>query len=128
MYIRFVINEKDEDSQERLGIILAIQDLSDDGKLSSYEKKHMKEVIRWFNKNLKTPSRFSKAKKNNPVGKALSWFKDSATENISKMREIAAVLNSHDIHTDMIKTNRPGYIVYEDEFQIVAEPFNETET
>ena len=128
MYIRFVINDKDEDSQKRLGIFHALRYLRDDGKLSSYEEEHMNEIVQWFADNLEKPTRFSKAKTKNPANKAISWFKDSAAEYISKMREIASVLRAYGIQVDMIKTERPGYIVYEDEYQVTAEPFNETET
>ena len=128
MYIRFVVNVKDEDSQKRLGLFQAIRYLRDEDRLSSYEEEHMKEVTKWFNDNLKTPKRFSKAKRKNPTPKAISWFKDSAAEHISKMREIASVLIAHGIQVDMVKTERPGYIVYQDEFQVTAEPFSETDT
>jgi hypothetical protein len=30
------------------------------------------------------------------------------------------ILNSHGVVTEMIRSGRPGYIVYEDEFQIAA--------
>jgi len=128
MYIRFVVNEIDEDSQKRLGIFHAIRYLRDDGKLSSYEEAHMNEVMDWFADNLEKPNRFSRAKRKKPVGKAISWFEDNAIEHISKMREIMLVLKSHGIQVDMIKTERPGYIVYEDEFQVTAESFGETKT
>jgi len=39
------------------------------------------------------------------------------------MQEMVAVLKRHDVPVQMIKTAKPGYIVYEDEFQIVAVPF-----
>jgi len=39
------------------------------------------------------------------------------------MREIIRLLESHGISVRMIKTDRPGYVVYEDDHQIVAEPF-----
>ncbi len=42
------------------------------------------------------------------------------------MRVMAHILEAHGVHTEMIKTPRPGYIVYEDEFQVTAEPFGET--
>lgn len=42
------------------------------------------------------------------------------------MREIAAILEAHGVITEMIRTERPGYIVYQDEYQIVAEPFMDT--
>jgi hypothetical protein len=40
-----------------------------------------------------------------------------------EIRELAAILESHDIATTMLTTERPGYVVYEDEFQVPAEPF-----
>jgi hypothetical protein len=39
------------------------------------------------------------------------------------MREMVALLKHHDVPVQMIKAARPGYIVYEDNFQIVAVPF-----
>ena len=38
------------------------------------------------------------------------------------MREIASILERHGIIVNTIYTDRPGYIVYEDEYQITAEP------
>jgi hypothetical protein len=38
-------------------------------------------------------------------------------------RELARILEAHDIAVEMITRSRPGYVVYEDEFQAVAEPF-----
>jgi len=34
-----------------------------------------------------------------------------------------AILENHGVHVRTIKTVRPGYVVYEDEFQVVAAPF-----
>lgn len=44
------------------------------------------------------------------------------------MRELAAVLHSYGIPVETITTTRPGYITYEDDYQIVAEPFSDTLT
>ena len=33
------------------------------------------------------------------------------------------VLEMNDIYVRMLKKHRPGYIVYEDDYQVVAEPF-----
>jgi hypothetical protein len=46
-----------------------------------------------------------------------------ATQHIAQPRELAALLEANDICTEMLATDRPGYIVYEDEFQVLAEPF-----
>lgn len=42
------------------------------------------------------------------------------------MRELAAILDENDILVDVIETERPGYLTYEDEVQVVAEPFSDT--
>lgn len=51
---------------------------------------------------------------------ALSWFKPTAREHISNMRALAAILDAHGITVDVLREQRPGYIVYEDEHQVVA--------
>jgi hypothetical protein len=40
-------------------------------------------------------------------------------------RELVAILEAHDIRTEMITSDRPGYVVYEDQYQVVAEPFRD---
>jgi len=42
------------------------------------------------------------------------------------MHNLKAILEGHDIHVEIISTHNPGYIVYEDEHQVTAEPFQET--
>jgi hypothetical protein len=41
------------------------------------------------------------------------------------MRELAALLETSGVHTRMITTRRPGYIVYEDSHQVAAVPFRD---
>jgi hypothetical protein len=33
------------------------------------------------------------------------------------------ILERNDIHVKKIRTDKPGYVIYEDEWQLVAEPF-----
>lgn len=51
-----------------------------------------------------------------------------AAEHIAKMYALIQVLEAHGVSVDILRTERPGYIVYEDEFQVAAEPFKETAT
>jgi len=46
-------------------------------------------------------------------------------EHLARMRELIAVLENHEVPVRIIKTTRPGYVVYEDEFQVVSEPFRD---
>jgi hypothetical protein len=57
--------------------------------------------------------------------RTLSWFKDTAFDHIAKIRELVAILENHGAYVRMLKAKRVGYVVYEDEFQIVAEPFSD---
>jgi hypothetical protein len=125
MFLRFVTSEVHEESHEALGVVQAAFRLRNNGALSEQEEAAFEEIREWFSRNLKRPARFTSAKP--PFYRkrqdGISWFKDSAQEHISKIREMAALLERHDVAVRMIKSTRPGYIVYEDDFQIVAAPF-----
>jgi hypothetical protein len=126
MYLRFVVSKKDEDSAKELGVFHALGYLRDEGKLFHYEEDHHDEIRQWFNENLEKPTRFTASKPPyyNKQRKAISWFKDSAHEHLSRMREMVAILENHGISVHVLKTDKVGYVVYEDEYQIVAEPFS----
>ena len=128
MYIRFVVAQLHDNSGKRKGLFHALGGLRDAGKLYPYEQDQEKALKKWFGTHLKKPALFSRSTKTHAHKKALSWFKDSATEHISKMREMVAILEAHGVHVEVIQTERPGYIVYEDEFQVAAEAFKETGT
>jgi hypothetical protein len=38
---------------------------------------------------------------------------------------MVAILENHGIRVKMLQTEKPGYVVYKDEFQVVAEPFRD---
>jgi hypothetical protein len=129
MYIRFVVAEINEDSGQELGVIHAASNLQAAGMLYSYEEEHYKSVRQWFNEHLARPTRFAAAKKpfNNKQNKAISWFKDSARHHLAKARELSAILQNHGIMVTMRTASHVGYVVYEDAYQIVAEPFVDDE-
>lgn len=126
MFIRFVISKNDEDSGRRQGIFQTLVDARDDDLLLEHEVDRVKEIHNWFNEHLKKPASFNKSARHNTLNKAISWYKDTANEHISYMRELAYILENHGIFVETIYTDRPGYIVYEDEHQITAEPFDDT--
>lgn len=126
MYIRFVVHLKDEDSGKRQGVFQTLVEVREAGLLYDYEVERVKEIHTWFNNNLDKPLAFTRSSKPHASNKAISWYKDSANEHIAHMRELGAILEGHGIEVLMLQTERPGYIVYEDEHQITAEPFAET--
>jgi|SRR5579863_110052 len=54
---------------------------------------------------------------------SLSWFKDSAKEHIKKIQDLIEIAEHYDIVIERIASKNPGYIVFEDEYQVSAVPF-----
>ena len=128
-FIRFVVPDRDDDSGYRQGFIQAAGALDDSGTLSATESARFREILRWFRENLPVPTRFTRTRNASHKRKrALSWFKGTATLQLAYAREVVQMLAGHDVVVEMITTDRPGYIVYEDQYQIVAEPFADTRT
>jgi hypothetical protein len=50
----------------------------------------------------------------------------SAHEHLNHLRKLAALIESAGIGVDELRTDRPGYVVYADEHQVVALPFADT--
>ena len=128
MYIRFVIHQKDEDSGRRMGLFQVSAELRDAGQVTEYEEEQLLRIRDWFDNNLDRPLAFSKSSKVHAKNVAISWFKDTATEHISRMYELKTIIENYGIIVDVIRTQRPGYIVYEDAYQVTAEPYAETAT
>jgi hypothetical protein len=127
-YLRFVVADIHENSGKELGVFHAVLGLREQGKLYEHEEELHDLTRQWFNENLEKPTRFTASKPPHyrKPNKAISWFKDSATEHISHIRDLVGILENHGIVVHMLTTDRVGYVVYEDEFQIVAEPFGDS--
>jgi len=127
-FIRFVIAAPDPTSQVRQGVFQAAAALRDEGALSDSEDRLLQEVFSWFTKNLPKPEKFSRKRHSyHRDERAIAWFKDTATEHLKKIREVVGILEEHGCSVSMLTSSRPGYVVYEDEYQVVSEPFAETE-
>ncbi len=127
MYLRFVVAEIHKTSSRELGGFHAVGSLRDSGKLQCYEEEHHDQIRQWFDENLEKPTRFTASKPPfyRKRDKAISWFKDTAHNHLARRRDLVAILEHHGVHVQMLTTDRVGYVVYEDEYQIVAEPFRE---
>ncbi len=116
-YIRFVVGTNREEPKHQAGVVASARILKEGGQLPDYEVEHVEEIFSWLNTHLPCPP-FS-GKKWSPD--AISWFKSSAQDMISKFRELIAILEEHDHPVEMLRTDHPGMILYEDDFQVVAQ-------
>jgi hypothetical protein len=128
MFVRFVIKRLDSDSGRRQGLFQAAKDLTESGDLMAPDRQRLDAIRDWFNHYLDKPTRLSLSPRPNRKAQAISWFKDTATSHIGKMREFKSILERYGIEVEIVTTARPGYIVYEDKFQVAAYPFADTPT
>jgi hypothetical protein len=123
MFVRFVVDELDPSSGEPLGVFQVMYRLADRGELSLDDQARWDGIRKWFNSHLKRPESLSRSGRAHAREVAISWFRDSATRHIGRAREVVDMLAELGVQVEMLRTSRPGYIVYEDRFQVVAEPF-----
>lgn len=128
IHIRFVVSQLDPNSGRRQGLFQAAASLEDRGALAAHELDDYRGVVDWFRDNLEKPDRFAISSRPHAKGQALSWFKADSLIHIAKMRDLQRILEAHDVSVDVLRTERPGYVIYEDEHQVAAYPFADTPT
>ncbi len=127
MYLRFVCSRIDEDSHCRLGVFQAAYELlASNALIESADRDAMRSVLDWYKAHLDAPDRFSRSRKINAAPNAISWYRQTAHDHIQRMHQLCVVLNRYGIATEILRTDRPGVIVYEDDHQIAAVPFRDT--
>ena len=124
MYLRFTTQFINPYNELETGIFMALKYLRDDYPLTNDEDvKKLKTLSLWFNQNLEKPTRFSKGTNKYNANISLSWFKASAGEHIKRMHEFIEIAEKYDFVIERITNKNPGYIVFEDEYQVSAVPF-----
>ena len=118
-YIRFVVGRKDEDSHVERGIFQAAALALEWQTVTGSDAEELNRLQSWFGQNLEKPTSFGR----NKLRLGICWFKTGATEHISRIWEMVQILERNGIYVKKIRTGRPGYVIYEDEWQLVAEPF-----
>jgi hypothetical protein len=128
-YLRFVRPNTIENLGAREGFFCAAYDLRSIINLEVYTSERLEDLLRWFRSNLSIPEKFNHSKSKGSSEKnasGLSWFKEDASEAIGRSYELINLLKENGYPIKTICTERVGYIVYEDDQQVVAEPFSET--
>jgi|SRR5689334_13875185 hypothetical protein len=122
MFIRFVSGEIDRDSQVSAGLFCAAFDLLDEMEVTEDEYAVLANLMEWFRVNLRGPFE-NRLRAPWRARRAISWFKPAAYAHLSRAWQMATILERNNVPIRMIKARSAGYILYEDEAQIFAEPF-----
>ena len=108
------------------GVAYAVRDSEE---TSTSDRESLTEQLAWFLQNLPIPKRFNRSSSKGYYRrrtKGIAWFRDDAQEHISRMHVIKRIVeaNGHAVH--LVREDRIGYVVYEDDVQVIAEPFADT--
>jgi hypothetical protein len=123
MYLRFITSFADEYNMTRTGVFQAAGYLRRNNDIHYYDKCYLNEVWEWFAQNLNAPAHFKARKPKKASHLSVCWFKNTANEHLGKMYEMIEILEKYDIMVTRIKRHNPGYIIYEDEFQVSSIPY-----
>jgi len=123
MFIRFLSSEIDERSQVAAGLFRAASKLRWTDELPDYEFDALSDLGKWFNIHLESP--FDHLPRTGRYERAICWFKPTAREHLARAWEMSTILERNDVLIWTIRSPKTGYVYYEDEAQVFAEPFDD---
>src|SRR6516162_1072024 len=124
--IRFVTRSRHPPYGHRSGIIQAAFALWREHRLAAPDHDELRALLDWFNDHLAKPKRFTRSRYPRAQNTAISWIRASARDLLVRLRRIVALLEHAGLVVDELRTRRPGYVVYQDDSQVVALPFADT--
>ncbi len=128
-YLRFVCLHPVKGMMARAGFLAAAYKARDSADIDPTTAQALNSQIEWFRANLAVPERFGRTSSKGWYrrdSKGLSWFKPGASDHIARAFELAATLERAGVMIEVIRSDRIGYVIYEDDHQVVAEPFADT--
>lgn len=122
MFVRFVVGADSENQSRLLGVLTEGHELMERGELFDHEAQTLTEALGWFNDHLPVPPFRAMQRSGKWTDRAVCWFRPEAREPIAHVWDVVAILKEHGTPVRLLATDRPGRVVFEDRFQIVAEP------
>ena len=127
-YLRVVLEERIPVNGAREGFFRTAYQLRRTGGMSKDQFERLDVCLNYLDEHIDVPYKFSKSRTKcarHRNTKGLSWFKSEATAVVDRALELTRLLEELGIPTKTLRTDRVGFIVFEDDVQIVAEPFSD---
>ena len=115
-YIRFQTQLRCGNTGRPAGVFVAAGRVEDRTTLADVTRDQLREVLIWFNRNLTVP------KLDDSDRRCLFWFRAESQPIISRLWELAYLLEEEGVFVTKVRTHHPGMIVYRDEHQVAAKP------
>ena len=111
-----------------MGIFQVAHRLRRYSRLEAASGNAIDRELAWFERHLAEPRRLAHTNakgdhRRDPVG--VSWFKPEAAEHLAHAQALGRALTACGVPVQTLRTEQPGYVVYEDEHQVVAVPFHD---
>jgi len=123
MFIRFVSGQIDHSSGVLAGLFCAASELRWSDGLPDYEIEALRELRNWFSVHLESPFDYLPLVRR--YQRAVCWFKPTARAHLARAWELSMILERNDVLIWTVRSPRTGYVYYEDEAQVFAEPFDD---
>jgi hypothetical protein len=116
--VRFRSRLLDPDSTVEEGIFMAAYRLRDQGDIEPVQREQLIDLLSWFEQHLPAPQALEKEWNKT----AICWFRSESRECISRVWSLVHLLEENGVVIDKITSEHPGWVVYEDKWQVVAHP------
>ncbi|GAB5482143.1 MAG: hypothetical protein Pars92KO_19000 [Parasphingorhabdus sp.] len=128
MYVRFVSPQPLEERRGNMGIFQPALDIVYDDATPHHVYWPIRQELDWFNEHLPKPraTSFEVRSRKSWRSDGICWFHDDAHEMIYRAFVLSALLRDCGVNITKLATNRPGQILYRDDYQIIAKPAAET--
>jgi len=130
--VRFVVPAmSDDDSQTATGIVQVAHGVVENPRTPEPIRRELVAALDWLDEHLEVPDSFNRTKSKGwyrRQTRGISWLRSSATEHVAAMQRLVDALTKAGYVVREVRTERAGYVTYEDEHQVVAEPFRDTPT
>jgi len=119
-YFRYCAPYVSPHTNQRYGIFIAVWHLIRDKKVSAEEEAAYWKARAWFETNLPIPP----FHKTGNQERAITWFKESAMDSrvVQELQIYHEIATRHGTEIELVSSESPGAVIYDDEFQIATVP------
>ena len=117
-YFRYCARYVSPHTNQRYGIFIAVWHLVRDKKVSDEDEAAYWKARAWFEANLPIPPFHATGNEE----RAITWFKECAMDGpiVEKLRIYREIAARYGTEIELISTESPGRIIYEDDHQVGA--------
>jgi len=116
-YVRFRTDLPGADARTPLGAFHAWGQLAEVEIVDPWSAERAEEVCAWFGEHLPVP-RLSTDQR-----LAVFWLRAECRDMIQRLWDLVSVLRENDLGVELLRTNNPGRVCYQDCFQVAAIPW-----